>query len=862
MTDRLHASRGTQSPASSRRAPWWMYVIAASFLAYFVLLVYSDFLGPQMTGMLTEFNDGRKIVRAVLPDSPAAIAGLQQGDRVVSADGRRIRTLSDWTVVRVNLEANRAVPLLIERDGREFETELTLMQSSWKDWGSREGIVLLLVRVAQLITLILAFVIAFSLPYELINRVGGWFLATVATMSFLLPYGMASTWRELPTLLGALLWIPLFSTTVFAPLLLTFFAIFPRRLFRARWVWFLVWLPVLFSLPSRAHYYYTMIYRPDRVPAEPDWILTATNFVVPIYVFAGLLALVVNYRRLEDANEKRRVRVLVAGSIIGWLGALVLMSYYWGPASKLVAGFYFSPAFVLPVILFLLFPFSFAYVVVRHRVMEIPVLLRRSARYLLVQRGFIVFIFLLSAGATFLFINIFSTFVQPDSESRAAGIALGVGFGMILAWLGAQAERRITVRIDRAFFRSAYDARQILEDLAEKARTTVDRAELASLLARHLNEALHPDSLAIYLEDSDARLRIAVGEQASRPDVLSLRQPLLAELAERGEPLDISVEGDAHESLSELDGMEAECLVPVLGREGRTVGLIALGAKRSEEPYSSEDKRLLASAASQVGMAIESLRLAEQMADRIEAERRAASEMEIARQVQSKLFPQRMPELETLEYVGGCIQARAVGGDYYDFLDLGPGRLAFVLADISGKGISAALLMANLQANLRSQYALAIEDLSKLLCAVNRLFYESTAPEHYATLFFATYEDETRLLRYVNCGHNPPLVVSGTGEVRRLEATAMVLGLFDRWSCETGAVELEPGDTLIAYSDGVTEATSDEGEEFGEARLIETLRAKRRQSIVSLHEDVVATVKHFSGFEQEDDITLVAVRSR
>ncbi len=839
-----------------------MYIIAGSFLAYFVLLVYSDFLGPQMTGMLTEFNDGRKTVRAVLPDSPAALAKLQPGDRVVSADGRLIRTLSDWTVVRVNLEAARAVPLLIERDGQEFETELTLMQSSWKDWKSREGIVLLMVRVAQLITLILAFVIAFSLPYELINRVGGWFLATVATMSFLLPYGMASTWRELPTLVGALLWIPLFSTTVFAPLLLTFFAIFPRRLFRARWVWLVVWLPVLFSLPSRAHYYYTMVYQPDRVPTEPDWILTATNFVVPIYVLAGLLALIINYRRLEDANEKRRVRVLVAGSIVGWLGALIFMSYYWGPASKLVAGFYFSPAFVLPVILFLLFPFSFAYVVVKHRVMEIPVLLRRSARYLLVQRGFIAIIFLLSAGATFLFINIFASFVQTDSESRAAGIALGVGFGMLLAWLGAQAERRITQRIDRAFFRNAYDARQILEDLAEKARTTVDRADLASLLAQHLNEALHPDSLAIYLESPDGRLKVAGGQEVSAPEILSLRQFVLAELVERGEPWDVSTEKTARAALSEVADMEAECLVPVLGRGARLVGVIALGAKRSEEPYSSEDKRLLASAASQVGVAIESIRLAEQMADRIEAERRDAREMEIARQVQTKLFPQKMPPLETLEYVGGCIQARAVGGDYYDFLDLGPGRLAFILADISGKGISAALLMANLQANLRSQCALAIDDLSKLLCTVNRLFYESTAPEHYATLFFATYEDDTRLLCYVNCGHNPPLVVSNTGEVRRLEATAMVLGLFDCWSCETGEVQLEQGDTLIAFSDGLTEATSDDGEEFGEARLIETLRAKRSQSIVSLHEDLVATVRHFSGQEQEDDITLVAVRSR
>jgi sigma-B regulation protein RsbU (phosphoserine phosphatase) len=860
MTDDLYTS---EQSVSAVRAPWWMYVVAASFLAYFLLLVYSDFLGPQMTGMMTEFNNEHKTVRMVLPDSPAARAGLETGDRVVSADGRIIKSLSDWTIVRVNLEAGRPVPLVIERDGRQFETEMVLMRSSYSDWTSREGIVLLKVRLANLITLILAIVIAFSRPNKLINRVGGWFLATVATMSFLLPYGMAATWRELPPLLGALLWIPLFSTTVFAPLLFTFFAIFPRRLFHSRLVWLLVWLPVALSLPSRAEYYYLMIYRPELVPTEMDWFLSATNYLPPLYVVAGLAALIVNYRRLEDAGEKRRVRVLVAGSVVGWLGALVLMSYYWGPASRFVAGFYSSPAFILPVVLFLLFPISFAYVVVKHRVMEIPVLLKRSARYLLVQRGFVVFIFLLSVGVTFVFINLYSRFVRPNSESALpAGIAVGVGFGMLLAWVGAQAERRVTERIDRAFFRSAYDARQILEDLAAKARTTVDRAELASLLARHLNEALHPDSIAIYLESANGVLTVAGGQQARGPETVSPRLAVLARLAERGEPWDVPGESEGREQLSELRPMEAECLVPVMGREGRLVGLIALGARMSEEPYSGEDKRLLASVAGQVGIAIESIRLAEQMADRIEAERRASREMEIARQVQTKLFPQRMPPLETLEYVGGCIQARAVGGDYYDFLDLGPGRLAFVLADISGKGISAALLMANLQANLRSQYTLAGDDLSKLLCAVNRLFYESTAPEHFATLFFATYEDETRTLRYVNCGHNPPLLVRASGEVHRLEATAMVLGLFDRWDCETGEVSLEPGDTLVAFSDGVTEATSDDGEEYGEARLIEVLRSKRCQAVASLHEDLVAEVTHFSGHEQEDDITVVAVRSR
>ncbi|HXG64719.1 MAG TPA: PP2C family protein-serine/threonine phosphatase, partial [Blastocatellia bacterium] len=171
-------------------------------------------------------------------------------------------------------------------------------------------------------------------------------------------------------------------------------------------------------------------------------------------------------------------------------------------------------------------------------------------------------------------------------------------------------------------------------------------------------------------------------------------------------------------------------------------------------------------------------------------------------------------------------------------------------------------LMANLQANLRSHYALALSDVSALLTTVNRLFYESTSPEHYATLFFATYDDNTRRLRYVNCGHNPPLLLRGDGRVERLEATAMVVGLFDRWSCEAGEVELRAGDLLALFSDGVTEAASNDGEEFGEARLLAALRAYGDMPICSLHESVVSAVQQFGGREQNDDLTLVVLRGR
>ncbi len=211
-------------------------------------------------------------------------------------------------------------------------------------------------------------------------------------------------------------------------------------------------------------------------------------------------------------------------------------------------------------------------------------------------------------------------------------------------------------------------------------------------------------------------------------------------------------------------------------------------------------------------MALESIRRGEEIAERIETERRVAQEMEFAKQVQARLFPQKLPPLETLEYTGGCIQARQVGGDYYDFLELRPGRLALVLADIAGKGVSGALLMANLQANLRSQYAMALDDLPRLLESVNHLFYENTSDSSYATLFFADYNDSSRRLRYVNCGHLPPLLLRAGDSlqdrsysqpaVEHLEPTCTVLGLFNQWECSVAEVQLTPGDTLVLYTDG------------------------------------------------------------
>jgi hypothetical protein len=237
-------------------------------------------------------------------------------------------------------------------------------------------------------------------------------------------------------------------------------------------------------------------------------------------------------------------------------------------------------------------------------------------------------------------------------------------------------------------------------------------------------------------------------------------------------------------------------------------------------------------------------------------------EIDRARIVQSRLFPQEMPPLRTLDYSGHCIQARTVGGDYYDFLPIAPGDVGFVLADVSGKGIAAALLMANLHGSLQAQCALASRDPLRLLASVNGHLHKHTESDRYVTVFFGCYNDHTRKLRWVNCGHNPPLLLRHEGAVERLDATATVLGLFREWEGSVVETQIEPGDMVCMYTDGITEARGKHGEEFGEARLLSALRMNYDLEAAPLLGKVEQMVEEFRSGERHDDLTMIIARSR
>jgi phosphoserine phosphatase RsbU/P len=808
----------------------------------------------------------------VVPGGPAEKAGLQNDDRILAIDGAPISSYEPLLTLRSRVRPGDTVRLDIERDGSPVTLLLTAAQldrrpsmtSSWLPAAIGSAIEQLLT-FYPLPFLIVAAAVLLQRPEDphawLLAVMLGGFIAAAPLIE--LEHRLPAAWRGVVLAYWALLNLPLPAITY------AFFSVFPapspldRRIPWMKYV--AVGLSFAIAVPLAASFIaykgsFVLWWLLERVTGwRPEFSWLLGSYSIGFFVLA-LVSLALN--AFGPLDVRRKTRVILFGMLVGTLPVLVLQvltSTMLVPPGRMP----FS-AWALSVLALFAIPVSLGYAVVKHRAMEIPALLRRSARYVLVRRGMVTLAILVGLAVTFGFIRIVGRVSDLPGDQLSMGLLAGSLFGGLLALAGQRVWQPAAERLDRAFFRGSYDARRVLQTLAQQSRTATDRSSLAILIDDSVLQALHPQALLVFLRGGDDwTFSAAAHEGLSGEDArLPATAAQLNELARRGRPILIDpqllTDGAPWSTFAAL---APEALVPVVGRSGQLEGVLVLGRRLSDEPYSGEDVALLASVGMQAGLALENIRLAETMAARLEAERRTARDLEIARDVQLKLLPQDRPPLSTLDYAGACLQARIVGGDFFDFVSVGTGQVGLVLADISGKGISAALLMATLQANLRALYTQARHDLAGILSTVNKVFYDSTAANHYATLFFGLYDEATRELRYANCGHLPPIVRRATGAIERLNVTGPVVGLFEPWQCDTRSVRLEREDLLVIFTDGVTDATGPEGEEFGEQRLVDVIAEHHDRSARALLQEIVDDVKQYGGPEQFDDLTLIVAKA-
>jgi serine phosphatase RsbU (regulator of sigma subunit) len=535
---------------------------------------------------------------------------------------------------------------------------------------------------------------------------------------------------------------------------------------------------------------------------------------------------------------------------------------------------------------------------------------------------------------------------------RADILALLVA-AALLALLHTYVNHAVLARLSRRLPLRAYDERRILFDLGRAARGVTNTGQIYELVVREIADALHSTNVSIFVSDDvagDYVCRVSSKELRREPGaanearaghafpasalIVKRLRGLTAPLGLTPSDLDtwqraavtlpdaVRRKEREHECAT-LDAIDARLLLGITIRE-RLVGILSLGLRKGARAYSAEDKRMLMSVASQLAFIIENAKLTERMV----AEEGLRRELALAREVQQRLLPECAPQSESFELAAFCEPARAVGGDYYDFLTPAADQLGIAVADVAGKGISAALLMSNVQASLRSQtmnYRVSDDNhsLSELVGTMNRLIHRSTGTASYVTFFYAQFDERARSLTYVNAGHNPPLLVkaknccrsradtrpqivqggrasrkpeprgmianraygncAGVGlleaktaemgfaedfnsrpdsfEVRELTAGGPVLGVFEDCYYQQETVQMERGDLLFAFTDGLTESLDCEGREFGEDRLREALTSCAHMSADEVRDEVVRRMREWSArTAQHDDLTFVVMR--
>lgn len=794
-------------------------------------------------------------------------AGIQVEDRILKMNGREINDNAVWREELLNAQEAGQINLTMQRkttDGQTETKEFTV------------PLVKIDKNISYYAKLVVSFIYTYFVPTFCI-MVGFWVVFVrvndfLAWLLLLLMLGFSCIGLEgymSGTLVGT------YTTIFFSCWALSMFLFglyFPERLsldIKFPWIKWIIIVPLLLQL---------IIVFLSLINTFTGIRLLA--FLQPYNRFLGITGVSINalgiglffaqlgYKSgtLQNLDARRRLKLMVYGTSLAMLPSFSIIIY--GIITGIQGSFYSRAPWwfaLLALLLMLVFPMTMAYVIIVHRAMDVSVVVRQGLQYALAKNGvrILQFILLLSIGLAVRWsINAYGTSLFLQIAIIVVGIALVPLIDIFVKPLRSW--------IDRRFFREAYNAEQILSELSEDVRTMVETKPLLETVSNKISESLHVPQIALLLKKGNGfHPAYALGYEVSPTIELSENDKTITKLKEN-EPLTVyqddedswvneEIESSEREKLQQLN---SQLLLPI-GSKDKLSGVISLSPKKSEEPYSQNDLRLLKSVAAQTGLALENSRLTEAIAYEAGQKERLNRELEIAREVQERLFPQELPPTEGLDYIGACRPALGVGGDYYDFLELPDNKFGIAIGDVSGKGIGASLMMASLQASLRGQAIHCGSDLAGLMKHVNTLVYEASTSNRYATFFYAQLDLKSQKLIYVNAGHNPPFLLRKNGEVVRLEDGGPVVGMLPTMfvNYTQGEMQFEKGDLFVGYTDGISEAMNPAEEEWGEDAMLEELKNVYDKPSEEILTYIVAEADKFAnGAKQHDDMTMIIVK--
>ncbi len=802
-----------------------------------------------------------------IPRSSGDPTPLRTGDQIEGIANRIVDSPQSAATVLREQQPGQTIPYLIKRGDQHLQVDvpLTSTRVNLQDY---------------MVNLMLALVYL-SIGFWVYLRSGNERPAALFFMlclSFTLYF--VTNLNQVSYYLGAIITqnIGAFARFMLPAVFLHFFLIFPTRKLMLTKHPFLT--PLLYVMPMMFYLRFTL---DQFIGAKGAQIDPTSWMVLGLYYVFGLVALLHGYFSYRDPIMRQRVRILTFGTLAAVIPFLVIKI----GMEELT----FRPVLArLGVVPLAAIPISFGYCVARYQVLQVDMLLKKSLSYAMLTA--LVWISYLG-GAWWLGGKLLAQFPLA-SPLVAVGVALGVAAAL---W---PLRQRLQSRLDKGFYHARDNMTALIEGFSRDIPRIIKRDELLTTIGGRLCDVLQLPGMVVYLAGQDKtvfeyyRAGVIKGVQAmdtrpmdqtgaaklkmvplpvTYPDELLL-SALGPGMADTGEPFFVDdTEAAPLEGKQAITREQAELktrhleqqflasnglqlLIPLITQE-RMIGLVGLPKRPGGEEYQVHEIQLLTIVAGQVALQVENTRLYEEEVNKQKLE----EEMAMARKIQARLLPSTIPSFAGVQIEAINISSKMVSGDYYDVIERADGKLALVIADVSGKGMPASILASNLQAALRAHCDIA-ESPAFVLEKINKQVHASTDPAHFATLFLALFDPADNSLFCSSGGHNPPVIMRANGQIELLEAGGLPLGAFDFGTYNEEKVYLERGDLVFFYTDGVTETKGPDGDEdYGEDRLNDLLRDHRDKDIDDIFSELQDQLLSFSGTpDADDDITMIGLK--
>jgi sigma-B regulation protein RsbU (phosphoserine phosphatase) len=763
-------------------------------------------------------------------------AGVKDGDHLLRINGQRFKNSGIAQSILNRVPAGGIATYLIERNGKQFETQIHIFKVF-----EAQNLSLFLLGFGFLLV---GYIVVLTKPHGKVQRLCGWF-----GLMAMLTFGLFSSQNGSDTAR----WIVICYTVgivigrAIAPaIFIQFFLHFPVRhkLLDRRW-----FVPCLYAFSITS---LVVLYFLQKSPPTPLFYFLA---YAPISFFiAGLFFFIGGYFRVDPSKRRQLSPILITAAIdvVAFTYGLTLVV-----TNPLI--FIFHPLAVLPMLSVVGLPVAFGYSIFRYRLMDIDLIVKRSLIYATVTA---------TIAATYLVVVFGIGRLIGSMFGHAESQALNVIAFVIIALIFDPVKRRTQEWIDKIFYRERLNYQKALLEFSQELPRQMNLNEILHSIINRISTTMHVERIGVVICDGEKgcttvsrNIPAAAGEFTDEPggliDLMRRKKTpqSFALLDEESESIEI------HETDKKRIRESGIMLsVPMMLNE-RLVGTINVGEKLSGKVYSQEDIDLLSTVAGQAAIAIENARLHQSEIEK----QRMEEELDIARRIQQGLLPKCNPSIKNLDICGISIPALSVGGDYYDFIQLADGKLLVVVADVSGKGMSAALYMSKIQGMLQLA-AHMYKSPKEMLNEVNRRIYDGIERKSFITMVLGLFDPAKNEVIICRAGHNKPLI-GYNGDLRFAEGTGIGLGLepgpiFEH-ELEEVRQTLEPGRVFVFYSDGLTEAMNEQKEQFGDATVYDLVKKHKDMTSSDLLDSILAGVRAFRGAaEPHDDLTLVVVKTR